>query len=454
MKRLGYLKSRTGCLRCKERRVKCDEKRPCSACIRHEVVCSLGGSPTAQTAEPSFAHPSSTKPNPRSRRVRRSANRENSTLGTTSSPSPSYASAEHCSKCTLAPGKGQEGGSCTDHEDPFFFFATPFSNLILDERASWASDIELMHHYTSIAYRTLSNDADIQKVMQHDLPRLAFQQKFLLHQLLAFSGYHLAYLNDENRHAFFSQASQHQNSAIEGLRTNLTNAHDSEHCHALYAASLLLVICSFASFPSYDSIDGSLDPVDNILGVFSLIKGMNMIQLESESRIKTGPLATFFGRWQVGGPNDKELGLRAICAHVEQLSTALAQTRFLGSDAIHDSFGAQQAIASISMSIESSINRPSATSAPSFRASFRCPILIGAAYMASLRQRHPAALVILAFYCTMLHMAETSCWALEGWAKSLMKCICKSLEGTHWETLIEWPKQIVLVDDRDMGLKD
>ncbi|CRK42669.1 hypothetical protein BN1723_019031 [Verticillium longisporum] len=31
--RLGYKKSRGGCARCKRRRVKCDEKRPCTAAL-------------------------------------------------------------------------------------------------------------------------------------------------------------------------------------------------------------------------------------------------------------------------------------------------------------------------------------------------------------------------------------------------------------------------------------
>ncbi|EMT68817.1 hypothetical protein FOC4_g10004905 [Fusarium odoratissimum] len=408
MKRLGYRKSRTGCLRCKERRVKCDEKRPCSACVRHEVLCSLSDSPP---------------------------------------------DAEHSSEPSLPPGKEQEDGAYNGHEDPFSFFAALFSNLILGERANWASDMELMHHYTSISYATLSNDADVQKFFQQDLPRLGFQHKFLLHQLLAFSGYHLAYLNHDKRHAFFSQASQHQNSAIEGLRTNLGSAHASEHCHTLYAASILLTICSFATFPSYDRFDGPLDPVDNILGVFSLIKGMNMIRLESGGEISTGPLATLFGRMQCGCPSYKDSGLGIIRPHVEQLSIALGQTPFLGNDAIHGSFVTQHAVASLSSSIENSIRRPSPTSTASLRASFLWPILIETDYITLLRQRYPAALVVLAFYCTVLRMAEASCWALEGWAESLMKCVCNSLEGSHWETLIEWPKQIVMGVDQDIVVK-
>ncbi|KAG7426317.1 Sterol uptake control protein 2 [Fusarium oxysporum f. sp. raphani] len=163
MKRLGYRKSRTGCLRCKERRVKCDEKRPCSACVRHEVLCSLSGSPldagTAQTVEQS-TRPSSTKAG--SRRAKRSLDRAYSGVGSKGSQKNTCVSEEHSSDLSLPPGKEQEGGAYNGHDDPFSFFAGLFSNLILGERANWASDMELMHHYTSISYATLSNDADVQ----------------------------------------------------------------------------------------------------------------------------------------------------------------------------------------------------------------------------------------------------------------------------------------------------
>ncbi|KAF7197424.1 Sterol regulatory element-binding protein ECM22 [Pseudocercospora fuligena] len=40
MPRLNHKKARTGCQRCKARKVKCDEGRPkCAACTRHNVVC-------------------------------------------------------------------------------------------------------------------------------------------------------------------------------------------------------------------------------------------------------------------------------------------------------------------------------------------------------------------------------------------------------------------------------
>ncbi|KAI1199518.1 hypothetical protein F5X97DRAFT_117190 [Nemania serpens] len=48
--RLYHKKSRTGCLRCKQRRVKCDELHPsCSSCSRHMVECVYQAQPRATT---------------------------------------------------------------------------------------------------------------------------------------------------------------------------------------------------------------------------------------------------------------------------------------------------------------------------------------------------------------------------------------------------------------------
>ncbi|KAI2643674.1 hypothetical protein GGS21DRAFT_497604 [Xylaria nigripes] len=53
--RLYHKKSRTGCLRCKQRRVKCDERRPnCSKCSRHRVECIY------RTQSPTFANTNNT----------------------------------------------------------------------------------------------------------------------------------------------------------------------------------------------------------------------------------------------------------------------------------------------------------------------------------------------------------------------------------------------------------
>ena len=62
--RLHHKKSRTGCTRCKRRRVKCDEEQPvCSACRRHNVVCEY---PVLTICRRSPASPSNPFPSPSS----------------------------------------------------------------------------------------------------------------------------------------------------------------------------------------------------------------------------------------------------------------------------------------------------------------------------------------------------------------------------------------------------
>ena len=65
--RLAHRKSRKGCRRCKERKVKCGEEHPsCSACLRHGVDCEYGDNPkstsTQGTASSNLGDPSPAQP--------------------------------------------------------------------------------------------------------------------------------------------------------------------------------------------------------------------------------------------------------------------------------------------------------------------------------------------------------------------------------------------------------
>lgn len=75
-------------------------------------------------------------------------------------------------------------------------------------------DLKLMHHFTAIAWQILPKGYGRQELWQIELPRLALEHDLLLHQLLAFSAYYLAYSTPDRRTMFLIQASQHQNLAI------------------------------------------------------------------------------------------------------------------------------------------------------------------------------------------------------------------------------------------------
>ncbi|KAL2858584.1 hypothetical protein BJY01DRAFT_201362 [Aspergillus pseudoustus] len=54
-KRRTHHKSRHGCLVCKQRRVKCDERVPCSSCVRRNIQCVQPQPPRPQTMPPSVS---------------------------------------------------------------------------------------------------------------------------------------------------------------------------------------------------------------------------------------------------------------------------------------------------------------------------------------------------------------------------------------------------------------
>ncbi|KAJ0161953.1 hypothetical protein CTA2_5337 [Colletotrichum tanaceti] len=374
-------------------------------------------------------------------------------------------------------GGGGGGGSYaspSSQSDPFPCFSRFLTDLNKTETASgWISDLELMHHYTSVSYRTFSHSSEAQKALQYDVPREALSYPFLLHQLLAFSAYHLAYLQPDCRHAYLMQAAQHQNDAINGMRGALLGAISPTNCHALFASSIFLTLSAFATYPSYEKYNPTFSPVDGMLDIFTLSDGMSAILRSSDDDIRKGPLREIFVRGCAGGdgdddgdatatPADVEPSLQPLFDRLPRLSARLGEV--LGRTTTTTTMttttmtttttagncgreGRKYTITSAIIALSESIAKVSTInimSAPAeFRAVFMWPILLSTDYMDMLRLRQPAALVVLAHYCVIIHLAEPFCWFLTGWTRALVSVISEHLTGTPWEELVLWPMEIV-----------
>lgn len=196
-KRVGYRKSRNGCLRCKGRRVKCDERVPCTACMRHQEPCSLETS--AQQTEDS-----------------RDAVLSNSD-GAWSRVSPS--------------------GSSFVNPSLFLF------DEETDEPECWISNAELNFHYANVSSHSLSAfSEDLNTTFQVNVPREAISHPYLLRAIMAFSAYHLGHLTPNKRPYYNLLAGKHQGHATRGLREALEDPITPENCHAIYCASVFLAI--------------------------------------------------------------------------------------------------------------------------------------------------------------------------------------------------------------------
>lgn len=141
-----------------------------------------------------------------------------------------------------------------------------------------------MHHYMAYAIHTIPSDSSTHGVWAYEVPQLAFTFPFLLHGVLAFSAYHLAYLNrDSRQHHYTVLANAHQTEASHGLRSMLPQLGD-DNCHALFGTACILALIAFVDKHSLAAlIDTSL-----------MLRGMNAIIEQKSELLSLGPLASLF----------------------------------------------------------------------------------------------------------------------------------------------------------------
>ncbi|KAJ2900954.1 hypothetical protein MKZ38_002189 [Zalerion maritima] len=287
--RLGYTKSRNGCARCKQRRVKCDEKRPCSACKRHHVSCSLvisswpGAASTWVPDTPQAPQdaastrqelhrivPTETE-NPLTSRYHLSKTPKTHptptlhldggppTLAAGPGPVPastiaavspaSLASSQPSSSAAQSPLPSLDSQSFSSSLSSRYhlaLFAQGQGQGHTPNPTNWVADLELMHHWTTTTYLTLPRANELSHVWKTELVKLALTHELVLHQVLAISAFHLGHLRPEEARKWNMIATQHQREAAMGLWRELANITE-DNSHALFAASSLLVIGGYAA---------------------------------------------------------------------------------------------------------------------------------------------------------------------------------------------------------------
>ncbi|KAF4967877.1 hypothetical protein FSARC_4644 [Fusarium sarcochroum] len=360
MARIGHKKSRNGCSRCKQRKVKCDERRPCGVCIKRGLSCSLISSPSLDSA----SLKGQVSPNAISFIGTEDVQPLNFSKGTSIAP-----------KCQRPSG--------------------------------WTEDLGLMSHYASITSATLPGAN--RRVWQIEIPKVGVAYPFLMHQILAVSAFHLARLNPSERQEYLSRALQHQHHAICGIRGEVATV-TPRNCHALFAGSSLLFIGAFAACARTSG--GNLEQkVNDLLGVFVLVRGVNSILNLFKDVIRNGTFGEFIECNSYAG------GTGLLSSLVERLHLI---TESLDAGKVDHVVKAQAGEAIFALG--ESAGRAS-TAAPELNVAIIWPMIIKDGFLQLIRDRHPAALVVIAHYCTVLHAVGSKFWFLENWGHEMLDAI-------------------------------
>lgn len=131
-----------------------------------------------------------------------------------------------------------------------------------------ALDLLLMHRWATVTALQLTPSPHATRVWQAVLPASAQSEPLLMHGILALAGMDLARLDGEDRVAYRARALHHQQMGLAKFQSILAGDAGA-HINATFPFSLMLIILAYASVQS-EASDWS---VDAILDLFMLYRG-------------------------------------------------------------------------------------------------------------------------------------------------------------------------------------
>ncbi|KAF7861557.1 hypothetical protein EAF04_008119 [Stromatinia cepivora] len=399
--RRRHQKSRTGCMTCKQKKIKCDELKPaCQYCTLRSIQCT-------------YALPKSSSPNPNLGSRTPNGQITDSLRVSTPSVSSPFISTPSTSATPLA--------------------LSPCHPAV---GAQWSlSDLELLHFYTVSTSLTFSNVAARRHVWQYVVPQIAFSHDFLLHGLLALAALHLSRISPERKDSLWASALTHHAIALPMFRSAVESI-NSLNCHACSAFGVLVTVYEWAQTEHTSNLffaNAEHSTEASTIEWVQLLRGSARITYCYYEEIAKGPLGQVL-RWD----NTAELEAEANPAESAKFS-ALEQlwdsTRVPVTAAEVDSL--QEALRWLKI-IYTMMTTPSSNNDPASTA-LSWPVRVPEHYLLMVNERQPAALILLSHFCLLLNKVEDFWW-IRGMSRRLLQEIHQTL-GAEWEPRIAWPLQ-------------
>ncbi|KAI1074770.1 hypothetical protein F5B20DRAFT_573884 [Whalleya microplaca] len=238
LKRRSHKKSRRGCQNCKQWHVKCDEQGPpCTNCDLRKAECVYSWMKPKQTQNSLSIRPRQTQ-------------------------SRSHSPVER--------PQGSVVSICAPYGGP--------TRLL---------ELELMHLWSTTAFKDLCCIPEDGPYMQSILPREALRYDFMMDCIFAMSAVQIASHVEEEAKAktYVNAAIQFFNRGSNSFRTQLSNL-NAENCHIVYMFSAITVSVNIA-IHHLTHMDGSMLTLMRI--AFDLLNGSSSIALASAEWIYDSP---------------------------------------------------------------------------------------------------------------------------------------------------------------------
>ncbi|THY42664.1 hypothetical protein D6C99_07364, partial [Aureobasidium pullulans] len=258
---------------------------------------------------------------------------------------------------------------------------------------------------------------------------LLFSKRYLLHQVLAMSGLHL-FSQDRSRLDVYLRSSYHQKEALNLAQPHIGSAAE-DHSLAMFLFAGYTASCASAEMVFSQNHEDD-NPIDITVHAWGLSRGIVIISTLNWSYIQSS-WAWPIIQQQIDVDSAFESRPKDIPAYsmVRALAFGVqpAEDRQVCLNAIEHTF---RAISLLQQCTDQQLWIKLASS---------WPIEIDARLDGLVTERHPVALVIMAYYACMLSLVS-ELWWVGAWPQTLLRHIVDAL-GDEWTEFLQWPMEIL-----------
>lgn len=315
-------------------------------------------------------------------------------------------------------------------------------------------DLELIHHYSTRTYMTMSSRLTTHTVWRDTVFAEALRHDYLLHGIIATAALHKAtmQLKSSDAYAEYSKVALfHQNAALEGYIPAVSKP-NQDNGIALFSVSLLLTIWAFASkrlpeglnsvkldFGSGGSSPGvtlpTNSPTADFIEIIMILRGIHAVIRETGSWLQ-GEIEEMlrYPRSEELPPHPAE-----VAEAFNLLSEAAEDPHLQRMWESEDSAAAKELCLK---QLEQLRDISRCRSVVEWDGHiFSWLIMAPPPFIHALKQSNPYALAIFAHWAASFRCMDHHWWA-QGWAYSLVVDVSSLLDPV-WGRYIEWPRRQV-----------
>lgn len=287
--------------------------------------------------------------------------------------------------------------------------------------------LRLLHHFTTLTAKTLAHEPEAADVFSSYFVKVAFDNSYLLHALLAISALHLSRLEPDLRPDYLLQAEKHYNAALTQFMADVSNIDESNFQPVLAFSSTLFsyswAICAEASSDvdqAFESIHSSViltrrvKPMVSDPGLFNAMKASELGRII--------PKDVHIVDWKSESPAETELvqlrKFSEIIHHVYPLDIIEAY---------------KEAIRFLELLFARTASTP-----PSDAVLKQWVHHVRPRFIELLSEKQPGALIIFAHYGVILGRSRRY-WYFEG-VDELILSVAEHFVPTEWASWLDWPK--------------